>query len=1034
MKAISGYFKRTLSVRGVLLLMLIIPATSLAQPSTPDSLQAERLLSKGLTLKDQANYSQANELLMEASTLFEQASYPFRAAHVCNHISSNYRRMGEYDLAREQANRALDLISDLAADDYTEHIRAYTNLGLIVSEYARYDEALELLDKAYNLIDDPSVSPFLKTTVLGSIGYLQDDLGHYDEALAYYEESLDIINTLEDPPKGRLAKLYNNIGYTYTNKGQFRTALQFYKKELELNLEVKGDRHPDVAIAYINIGSSYYRRGDYGQALLYFRRSLDTALSAHGKEHVMTAIIYDNLALCQLKTGNYFKAISNFEQAIDINKSLFGSDHPELAINLKNLARAYASLKDYRRSLGYTQKALNIQLHSLGEQHPRLLDTYNQLGTYFAQLSHADSAYHYLNKATELEEGVLKSNHPAMAQTYSAMALAKKAEGRYRQAVQQYQKSLALLADEFNPTQLADNPPLSNIQYPVYASEILFDKALMLRNIYGSKGDIKYLRASLSTFYSLSQLLDKRQMSYEDSQSKLDVVRKSHEIYEYAIQTAYDLYQVEKNSDGLEHIFYFIEKSKGRMMLEAAVRNGAEQYANIPDTLLQYGQSLEDRINAARQQMDLVVSGALQDDEKLGRLRDSLISLNRQLSDYANLLNREYPRYHALKFANPIPSIEQVQQRLKESGHTVLEYFWGKKSLFALIVTPGNMSVHKLPFDGRLSKLINNFNKAITKRHDKDYRDIGYKLHQRLIAPVASLLPSSKQLLVVPDGKLALLPFEALLTDEVQPPASESFRDLPYLLMKYDISYAPSFTLSSIMQNRQRQEYEYNFLAFAPGFADGVPGWEDQTGYVSRSSWQPLPFTKMEVADIAALFYEDAGIWDYLFGNSTASLFLNREASERSLKRAIDLDARYIHLATHAFVSEQQPELAGILLYPDKTDEEDGILFAHEVYNLSMNAELVVLSACDTGRGSVVKGEGIMSLSRAFQYAGADNLLVSLWKVEDRSSSKLMIEFYRSLLANPDKTEALRMAKRDLIEGVEYAHPFYWAPFVLIGA
>ena len=232
-----------------------------------------------------------------------------------------------------------------------------------------------------------------------------------------------------------------------------------------------------------------------------------------------------------------------------------------------------------------------------------------------------------------------------------------------------------------------------------------------------------------------------------------------------------------------------------------------------------------------------------------------------------------------------------------------------------------------------------------------------------------------------------------------------------------------------------------DFMAFAPVFKDGFIGWERGANMlegfrpdtVAAEEWGYLPQSKKEVESIYAMFRKRYSLWDRWFGDRSAT-YLNNEASESVLK-SIDLSRyRYVHLATHGVLNKSVPELSGIILAQDTTGGEDGILHLSEVYNLNLDADLVVLSACQTGAGKVARGEGLMSLTRGFMYAGADALLASYWQVGDGSTNWLMVSFYEYLLNGYSKTESLRNAKLDLMERYpQFAQPYYWASFVLIG-
>jgi CHAT domain-containing protein len=195
-----------------------------------------------------------------------------------------------------------------------------------------------------------------------------------------------------------------------------------------------------------------------------------------------------------------------------------------------------------------------------------------------------------------------------------------------------------------------------------------------------------------------------------------------------------------------------------------------------------------------------------------------------------------------------------------------------------------------------------------------------------------------------------------------------------------------------------------------------------------------LPDTRREVTGILNCFENSYGFFERWFG-SKSRVYLEREANETRLKSKDIGEYRFLHFATHGLINEKNPKLSGLLLaQEDSTSKEDGILHLGEIYNLNLNADLVVLSACETGLGQIAKGEGIIGLTRGFLYAGASNLLVSLWQVSDVTTADLMVDFYDGMLKGSTKSEALAEAKRHLIgNGSERAKPDYWAPFILIG-
>ncbi|MCK5168624.1 MAG: CHAT domain-containing protein, partial [Bacteroidales bacterium] len=328
------------------------------------------------------------------------------------------------------------------------------------------------------------------------------------------------------------------------------------------------------------------------------------------------------------------------------------------------------------------------------------------------------------------------------------------------------------------------------------------------------------------------------------------------------------------------------------------------------------------------------------------------------------------------------------------------------------------------------------------------YKKYAYKMYSQLIPK--SVNTEITNLIIIPDAELSMIPFETLLTEN---PEDKEWKELPYLVKKYNISYSYSANLFyKTFPKEPTSKIEYtdlnDWLAFAPVFDDSnTAGLTLRTrellqefdtelndtietrgrlvdgGYVS-----PLPGTESEVQAIFKQFDERG---------KKALVQIKKSANEEFLKSKEVEKYKYLHFATHGFVNTEKPELSGILLAQDSTLNEDGILYSGEIYNLKLNADLTVLSACETGLGEIKKGEGLIGLTRALLYAGSKNIIVSLWKVADNSTSDLMIDFYKNLLNEEQEkqefSKALQQAKLKMIDEGKYAHPFYWSPFILIG-
>jgi CHAT domain-containing protein len=294
----------------------------------------------------------------------------------------------------------------------------------------------------------------------------------------------------------------------------------------------------------------------------------------------------------------------------------------------------------------------------------------------------------------------------------------------------------------------------------------------------------------------------------------------------------------------------------------------------------------------------------------------------------------------------------------------------------------------------------------------------GREIFQKLLQPMAGQIKGAGKLIIVPDGVLAYLPFETLVDNRTP-------LEPHYLLETFAIAYAPSASALFAIRQRNAATAADGLLAFGDPM-DSEPG-SQQVNFAGSAAaqFQTLPYTRKEVNDIGSLF-----------SNPARRLFLGAEAREQTLK-AEPLDRfRYLHFAAHGVIDEEYPARSGIRLSPAGDKHEDGVLQMSEVMRLKLNADLVTLSACRSGLGKLVNGEGIIGLTRSFLYAGADGVVVSLWDVNDLSTAALMKSFYINLKQGLPKDEALRQAKLQLLQGEKrsWQQPYFWAPFVLVGA
>jgi len=1017
------------AMRMVLLpaLLLISLSTKAQEASPPDTSKAGELYANAQSQIKEANYERANDLLIRAADDYRSGRHWKRTAESYNLLSSNFRILSRLDSAAYYAKAAIELMDDkeLAAPDV--EARSYNQLGLVETDNSNFREAIALFERALELTEHESVSIEARATILGNFGSVYDEQGDFDKALDYYSKGIALLREDGNTTRYReqLARLYNYIGITHRKMGEFDKALQFYERELEINLELRGQGHPSVARVYTNIGGIYYYRGDYGQAIQYFKRAAESTELVFGDTHPRVGLIYNNIGAVYYEQGNYEQAVAYMEKSAEIKRKTQGEDHPDLALTYNNIGSIYTEMEEYDTAIGYLQQSLEIRKTALGENHPILSNNYNSLGVLYLSTEATDNAIQSFRQSLDITLRSRGSSHPYAAEARTNLARAYRAKGEISEALK-YLRSAeeALELDRERRNRSVGSDLHMPYRHPTYAADVLHQKGKTFYSLYENSGDTEDLETALQTYSRLSSLLDVIQLSFQHEESKLLMGSRSHQIYEDALKVAYALYQETGSNEYLEEMFFFAEKSKARVIMELLNNKEARKFAGIPDSLIAYENSLRDDLSTIQQ----TLSSEEETDER-EVLQDSLFTLNRELDAHLSYLEDAFPKYHSFKYRSDVPSLQELRSQYFSTGDgVILEYFYGAEATWAMVLQPGDIEAVRLPHLPDLSQKIADFKRAISLKEDSTYIRLGYELYQALIEPVEAYLEDEKVLLV-PDGILNLLPFDALLSRKVEDP--DSFTQLPYLLRSYQFSYTPSASLSAYLDVDAEREYPETFIAFAPVFSD-LSRSQPREGN-RREGWEALPSTKYEVEEIADYLNENRSFWSMFTGGASAEVFTGHRATEANFKSGALSDYRYLHLATHAFTSDAQSQRSGIAFFPGGSEgEEDGILYAEEIYGLDLQNELVVLSACETGTGEVRTGEGIIGLSRAFQYAGAQKLLVSLWNVEDRSTARLMISFYEKLQESRGPG-ALQTAKQTLIDTTSYAHPRYWAPFIFIG-
>lgn len=866
--------------------------------------------------------------------------------------------------------------------------------------------------------------------------------GHEDAqaALMCFQASLDLAHQLNDGSlvSRSLWKLANL--YLLYFQG-YEKALNLAEKSLSA-ARMAGDRRQE-SWALDQVGNAYFALGHYAKALENFQDSLKRMKELGDRFGEATAL--KDVGITYRLLGQYDEAIGFLQESLEIFRQLGGSDYAASA--LQNLGMAYSSLGDYRQTFESYEQALRIAQE---DQNNKLIyGALARMGFLNLELNNPDQALDYLQHALAVGE----KWRPSGADTWllRGVAGALNELGQVEAAVEVCQRSLSIdrrrrdevgiASDFWGLGQLyLDRDPRTARDYLNLALDIFQKQDFQL--LWG-------LYAALAQTYRRQGDLDRAIDYYQKAMERLEWVRgqvasqdhralflgKHHRLYQELVETLMEQSQRVPEAGYTARAFHILERSKARVMVEAIVESRLNLGRQLDPHLRQSEQELNARI--ADLQKSLIKSATKAERQ---RIREQLNSAEQELDRLILEIKRQNARYAAVRYPDPL-SLERAQALL--DGRTaLLSYLIAEDHVFSFILTASAFHAQRLEVAPKvLVGRVQNYVELMARDDGTAVQYIGCRLYADLVAPLRKQLPAEiSQLIIIPDGVLHYLPFESLIADSSghlpdarvhQLPGRQGSSSSRYLIEDFTISYAPSATvLSELEMSRIRpgSTERDDLLVFAQPTVSTAP-----VAALQRAFERTRSFYDDEGFKVGAIPYSRAEAKAIVRYATRSTLLVGDEASESRVKTDRLDRFRVIHFATHGLISESMPTLSALLLASGSSDREDGFLQTREIYDLKLKSDLVVLSACQTGRGRILAGEGVQGLAQAFFYAGAQSVVASLWNANDQSTAKLMAAFYRYLTEGQSKAQALRSAKLDLLRSVATSRPRYWAPFILIG-
>jgi len=927
------------------------------------------------------NYDQAVQQAQEALRLWRKVQDQDGVFEALQEVGNGYQNsaseqaVGWYKQALEQAR---------ASGSLPNQAEVLTTLGkaLAPQNAAGAHPYFEAALPMWRTLGDS----YQQCWVLYYLAVEQAHGGGFDQAIRLYQEALSFASSAADIAPD----LWNGLGNAYLSQGESQKALESFQKGLLL-AEQTGKAGAKAALL-TGLGTVHRRRGEPQKALAKFQEAEHIDRGDPDLDRAYTGKVLLLIGAIDLDFGKTQEALDKYQQAIEAFRR---------AGDVVGVATAFSSIGQFNLVLGQDQEALERFREALkileGKEAPRVRgNVLHGTGVALLKLKRVPEAVQFLNQALPYRE---KTDRLSVALTHQKLGEAYQGLGDLGKAEDSYDEALKIAID---------------VQAPFYQAPIELDFAILERQ----RGD---LQAALRHIKQAIKILETVRSDIASDDLRMSFFASRRAYYDFYVDLLMDLDYQYPGQGYADAALAACETGRARGLLDLLAQGRLELTHGIPSELR--SEEEEGRARLLQVQTDLMNVRA-----KASSSASSLItSLETQLKEFEERqreieqrIKAESPRYYEVRY--PAPLDRESIQKLVQPDEALLEYSLGEDRAYLFVVTAEGLKVHQLKLSPReITDAVGKIQKTLESPEQPSslFRHKAYELYQALVAPAMDEIGDKRRLLIAPDGALHYLSFDVLLTQQT---ADEG--NLPYLVRRFSVSYVPSASvlssLSSLRAPGSTAESPMRFLAFAP---DYPPPEQEQAqdvgpagvrGDPRRTILPALVGAQQEVREIASRYQPNE-----------VKLYLGHEASKKNIAKA-PLIADRIHFAGHGSLDEEHPEDSALAM-------ADGDLRVSEIFNLDLKSDLVVLAACKTA-GKAVTGEGLVGLTRAFLYAGAPSVAVTLWEVADSTTSDLMVGFYKNLDLTGDKSESLRQSKLAMIEKKgRPSFPYYWAPFILVG-
>ena len=924
-------------------------------------------------------------------------------------LAYTFNANGEYQKALDTAQQGLPVARSAGVRATEAYL--LDEIGSAHNNRGERSKALEFFKQALPLRSEADSVGFANT--LNNLGMAYAWIGDSAKALTYMEQAATLIGKAGEARKE--SSVLGNICVIQRDLGQYKKAMEACEKALKTKREV-GDQNGQ-ATTLNNMANLVASMGDYQKALDFYNQALSThrlAGDRHGE-----GVVLNNIAWAYGNLGEYEKAIEFYNEALKPMREL-GYTYG-IAKILSNIGVNYADLKDYRKALEMHLEVLPLRPEK--DDREGRGTTFSNIALCYFKLGDKQKALEHYTQALVLHRST--GNQLTLAKTLKNFGVFQRDSGQTAKAFEYFNEALAITRTVGEPTWEATT--LSEL------AKLEFDR-----------GNLAEARKLIEQAIAAIESLRVNLKSHQLRASFLASVRK---YYEFDVDVLMQMHRQRPSEGFAEAALQISEKGRARSLLELLREARAEIKQGVEPSLIERESFLRRKIGEKAEQQTRLLSKKYTP-EQASALSKEIETLTTEYDQVQTRIRQASPRYAALVEPSPI-GVEAIQKQLLDADTLLLEYALGEQKSFVWAITPDSVKSFELPGRAQIEQVAKQFYQLLTQRGvnvsnetlaerkqrlnhaESEYPVVAANLSRMLLAPLAAEL-KQKRLVIVAEGVLQYVPFAAL-------PSPENSRPL---IVDHEIVTLPSASVLAVL----REEFANRKPASkaVAVLADPVFSATDARLTGKTVETNPVSFDAERSAAESGL----GGLMRLRFSRQEADEIARLAGDKRNLKaldfsanRSVATDARLsdyriVHFATHGLINNQHPDLSGIVLslVDEQGRPQNGFLRLYDIYNLKLNADLVVLSACQTALGKEIKGEGLVGLTRGFMYAGAPRVVASFWRIDDRATADIMRRFYEAMLKDGlTPAAALRAAQVSMLNDKRWQSPHFWAAFTLQG-